>query len=88
MAVGMHFVTVTPINIDRLGNPLLKDDYTVSIRQQMDASKSPRILADPAVPNSAAYPTIQDYLTLEAAAGYVVYHIDQTMIITYAVADL
>jgi len=41
------------------------------------------VIPDANVPNSSGYPTMKNYIQLEANNNYVVSHIDQSIIITY-----
>ena len=44
------------------------------------------VIPDTDVPNSAGYPAVKTYLTLEAAGGFKLQYMDQNKIITYATA--
>jgi hypothetical protein len=41
-----------------------------------------RVIPDTDAPNSAAFPTIKDYLVAEDGAGFNLLHMDQYMIVT------
>ena len=58
------------------------DPETITIRQKMDATTETRVQEDSGIPNSADFPTLKEYLTLEEAAGFLLQHLDQTYIIT------
>ena len=83
-AVGCHVARIALIPISGItGQTFDKNAPTTSIKDVLYSSTEPRIIIDPAIPNSANNPTIQNYILLEAISGYVVSHIDQTMIISY-----
>ena len=86
MAIGIHIARVGMIRYNSAG--AVVNPNTASIAQMAGASSQPGVLADSTIANTTGNPTIQSYIALEAASGYVVYHVDQTMIITYAQADL
>lgn len=83
MAVGMHVARVGVFSVDATGNILRKDDADVTIKQQLSSSLEHLVIEDAEVPNSSGYPTVAEYIKLEAADNYVISHIDQTMILTY-----
>ena len=80
MAIGLHIVRVGLKNIDATGSVI--DKTTSTIGQVISSSSEHRVLVNAAVPNSAGFPTIDDYLLAEAAQDYIPYHIDQYMIVT------
>lgn len=88
MAVGIHFVYVSPRSVDYAGNILRKDDPSVTINQQLRSELSHRVVPDVNVPNSANYPDVKTYLQAEALDNYVVYHMDQNTIVTYNQSDI
>lgn len=84
MAVAIHVVYVRPISVDAVGNPIDKNDPHTKISAVMRSTDmQPRVIPDINIPSSANYPTIHAYLIAEAAAGFVVKHMDNTMIVTY-----
>jgi hypothetical protein len=83
MAIATHIVRVGFLEIDALGNVVDKGSPTTPINTTHSSSHEHRVIADPAVPNSANNPTVEAYLALESADDFVVHHMDQTMIVTY-----
>lgn len=89
MAIGIHIVHTGFFSVNKItGQKLDKNDPNVKIRDVMRSEHQHRVIEDSAVPSSAGSPTVDNYLKAEAAAGYVLKHIDQTTIITYSQADL
>lgn len=87
MAIGIHVVYVMLRDVKSDGSVL--DKATASITDMRTASdKQPRVIADSAIASSAGHPTVKTYLEREAAAGYTLNHMTQTMIVTYKQADL
>jgi len=67
--------------IDPLGNVVDKNRATFATMNL--TSSEVRLLDEAAVyPNTAGFPTIRDYLDLEAADGFILAHLDQTYCIT------
>jgi hypothetical protein len=56
---------------------------TATVAEMMKTSSEDRVIADVAIPNTAFNPTPKTYLELEAVADYILYHLDQTYVITY-----
>jgi len=86
MAIGIHIVVVNFVAVDSLGNFLDKNAETTNpatIGQMTDFSNEHRVMADAAIPNSANYPSVTNYLEAEAADNYVLHYMDQNRIITY-----
>lgn len=89
MAIGIHIVRIGFLAIDRTtGLPVNKSSATTTINQTLNTQHNHVVLPSESVPNSASYPTVDTYLTLEAAAGYVLSHMDQNMIVTYDQAQI
>lgn len=86
MAVVVHIVRLRPIAVDATGAVIDKNKATIG-QVARGGSTEPRVIPDLNIASSANYPTIEDYIIAEAAAGFVVRHIDQTMIITYPVGS-
>jgi hypothetical protein len=82
-AVQCHIVYVRPTPVDSTGTPFTKDQTSTTIKKMMTANTEMRIVPDPQVPNSANTPDIKTYVQAEAAAGWVVRYMDNTIIITY-----
>lgn len=89
MAIGVHIVRVAFLSINSAtGLPMKNDDTTVTLKARMDSVSRHVIIPDDAVPNSASYPTVDNYLKLEAASNYILQHMDQNMIVTYSQSDV
>ena len=86
MAIGVHIVHVGLIPVNELGAVVNK--MSATIQQMITSSSEHRVMESASVPNSAGNPTVDNYITAEADDGYVVYHLDQYTIVTYAIADL
>lgn len=84
-AVGIHVARLTMKPI-RSGSVLNKESAT--IQEMIGASSELRIIPDSLIANTSGWPTMEAYLKLEAADGYVANHISQNMIVTYKAADL
>lgn len=85
MAVGIHIARVAflPIN-KKTGLPVDKGSPTTTINDTLQTEHRHVVLPDVTnAPNSANYPTVDAYLRLEATTDFVVYHMDQNMIVTY-----
>lgn len=74
-----HYVTIGLVHIGPDGQVLKKDS---PIKRQLRFDTEQRVIPDANVPNSANYPTIQQYLTAEAAASFQPVQIGQTFIVT------
>lgn len=83
MAIGVHYVRVGLFTVDVNGARIDKSGSSASINTMKSTSMEYLVIPDASVPNSAGYPTMKQYVELEAAGNYVVYHIDQSIIITY-----
>lgn len=83
MAVGIHVVRVGLFTVDASNNRIDKNASSTTINQLKNTHHEFLVIPDATVPNSAGYPTIKDYLVLEAASNYVLKHLDQNTIITY-----
>lgn len=88
MAVNIHLVRVGLFTIDQNGQKIDKRAPTTTIGALQNTSQEFLVIPDSAVPNSANYPRVTDYIKAEAQSGYVVYHFDQSYIITYDQATL
>lgn len=90
--MAIHVAQIVLVQIDSVTQlPFTKDTskmnaYTSpkspTTTRPRDFSTEFRILPDAAIPNSAGYPTIPAYLTLEAGSSYKFAHMDQTYVIT------
>lgn len=74
MAVDIHTRTLIMVPVvDATGEVLDKNRATIA--QMQRATSQQRV-------DDTSYPTVEEYLNLEAAAGYQFAHLDQTYIIT------
>jgi hypothetical protein len=84
MAIGIHVVRCSNFTVKADGTRIDKSDRNgPSINDMTSTRMEALVIPDSSVPSSANYPTIAAYLALEAAAGYVLKHLDQSFIITY-----
>jgi len=88
MAVGIHVARTGFLKVDASGNVVDKDSNTTTIAQHLTGSHDHRVLADSSIPNTANNPDVKTYLELEAASDFVLYHMDQNMIVTYDAGDV
>ena len=86
-AIGCHIARISMIPVSGITGQIINKN-TATIADVLKSSTEPRVIADPAIPNTVGNPTIANYILIEAASGWVLYHIDQTMIVTYSGADL
>ncbi len=77
----VHVANIGPVLINDLGGVVDKD--TMTIGQRMVANNQDRVLPDTSIPNTATSPTLKKYLELEAAQGFILYHLSQNLVITY-----
>lgn len=80
---AVHVVRVAPFTVDNYNNRIDKNDPTVQINVYKNTHLEHLIIPDSQIPNSAGYPTIKEYLELEATSGYELRHLDQSFVITY-----
>jgi hypothetical protein len=83
MAISMHYVNVGTFTTDSSGNRIDKSSGTHSINTMLNTRLETLIIPAGDVPNSSSYPTIKAFLAAEADDGYVLYHLDQSICITY-----
>ena len=83
MALGVHFVRLGLFTVDINGARIDKSGLGASINTMKSTSMEFLVIPDATVPNSSGYPTMKEYIKLEADDNYVVSHIDQSIIITY-----
>lgn len=76
-----HVVRVALVNV--LADGSVKTTNEMTISQKIKANTEVRVRPDAAIPNSADYPKIEDYITAEAAAGFRLVHLDQSFIVTH-----
>lgn len=84
MAVGIHIARTAFLPISRVtGSVVDKNAAGTTIKDVMQTENRHVVLPDTSNPNTANHPTVDQYLILEAASDYVLYHLDQNMIVTY-----
>ena len=83
MAFGVHFVRLGLFTVDINGARIDKSGPSASINTMKSTSMEFLVIPDAAVPNSSGYPTMKDFIKLEADDNFVLSHIDQSIIITY-----
>jgi len=83
MAIGVHFVRLGLFTVDINGARIDKSGLGASINTMKSTSMEFLVIPDATVPNSSGYPTMKEYIKLEADDNFVVSHIDQSIIITY-----
>lgn len=83
MAIGVHFVRLGLFTVDINGARIDKSGSGASINTMKSTSMEFLVIPDASVPNSSGYPTMKNYIQLEASNNFVVSHIDQSIIITY-----
>lgn len=80
MPVTAHTAYIGPAYVLPSGTVKAKDRMTIA--DMLQATQEMRVVPDATIPNSANYPTIEQYITLEAAAGFKVKAINGTIIVT------
>jgi len=88
MAIGIHVVRVGYFSVDVNGNKIDKNSATITINQLKNTRHEHLVIPDSAIASSANNPTVKQYLESEAALNYVLFHIDQSTIITYDQSDI
>lgn len=84
-AVTVHVAYLQLLPVDSIGNVIDKNSPTTTVKRVLATSGTePRVIVNAGIANTAGNPTIKAYLEAEAAAGFTLKHIDQTMIITYS----
>ena len=85
--VEIHHVNIRLVWLDAMGNVVLKDSNTTSLEDIRRAVTQehriePNLTGSCSTANSADWPTVRDYLALEAASGFAVAYMDQYQLIT------
>ena len=78
--MAAHVVYIGLVQVNGVGG--IVDKYNATIAERINASSQPRVIPDAAIPNSAGYPTIEDYITSESDDGYAVVSLTNTTIVT------
>lgn len=86
MAIGIHVATIVLKPVSAYGTVINKD--TASMLSMLESTEEHRVMEDASIPNTAGFPTIANYLKLEADDNYIIRHLDQYMIITYDAAAI
>lgn len=81
--IQAHVVRVGLFTVDQNGQRLDKNNPNTTINQLKATSQDMLVIPDAAVASSTGYPTVKAYLEAEAALNFVLYHMDQSFIITY-----
>lgn len=77
-----HFATISLVRVAQDGTIYNASDTNKSLKEALNFTTEHRIIPDASIPNSANYPTIQQYLTLEAASGFQPVQVAQYFVIT------
>lgn len=80
--MAIHVARLGLFTTDSSGNRIDKCCNSVSINELKQTSQDFLVLPDSNLPNTSGYPTIKAYLEAEAVDGYVVKHLDQSIVIT------
>ena len=91
--MAIHVATFVQVHVDSVTSEIftksgaqIKDfqanNLTKPHQHARNFSTEFRVAPDSTIPNTTGYPTLQAYLTLEAAGGFKFKHVDQTYIIT------
>lgn len=78
----MQLMKINPTTGNPIGSGGNLADPSVKISSVLNFSTEFRMIVDSGVLNTASNPSIDSYLALEAASGFLIGHIDQYMIIT------
>jgi len=81
MAVNVHVANVSLVTVNAAG--VVKPRVGMTIGEAIRTNNEVRIMQDATLPHTTGYPTVKTYLELEAADGFLLYHLDQTYCITY-----
>ena len=83
-AVGVHIVRIGLFTTDANGVRINKSSNATTINQLKNTQQEFLVIEDASIASSSGYPTIKAYLEREALLGYVLQHLDQSFLITYA----
>lgn len=89
--MNVRVAYLAPFQVNAIGKVYVSNDPNVTYRDRMSSSSQIRVVhnsnnpstGDPDANPSTAYPTIEEYLVREAAAGYKATLISATMIVSY-----
>lgn len=79
----VHVARVGLFTVNQSGVRIDKCCPTTSINDLKNTRQEFLVLPDAGIPSSAGYPTLKAFLEAEVAAGFVLNHLDQSMVITY-----
>lgn len=88
MSIGIHVARVGLYTVDANNVRIDKNSESTTINQLKNTKLEFLVIPDAAIPNSSGYPTLKEYLEAEAAANYVMSHMDQTTVVTYSQTDI
>lgn len=88
MAVGCHVATIKLVWVNKVGTVVDKSAASTKLQDVLDCATELRIVPDPNIATTSGWPRVSDYIKLEADNDYILGHLDQTYVITYAVADI
>jgi hypothetical protein len=77
--MAIHVVFTRPMQVL---NGQVIDKNNATNAEVMKADMDMRVMPDTDSPNSADSPSIKDYLVAEDTAGFIIVHMDNTMIVT------
>ncbi len=84
MAVAIHVARVGFFATDRnTGAKIDKEAPTTTINDVLESEHQHLLVEDSAIPNTSGSPTVKAYLEAEASDNFVLYHMDQSTIVTY-----
>ena len=78
--MAVHVARIGLVHINSVGQA--KRHVEMTIGEAATSSSEQRVLVDADLPNTAGFPTVVTYLTLEDADGFTLNHLDQTYVIT------
>lgn len=78
----VHYAVISLVRVSPTGEVYNASGTTRPIKECLNFSTQHRIMPDTAIPSSAGYPTIQQYLNAEAAAGFAPVQVAETFIVT------
>lgn len=68
--MSVHIANLKEYDVDPTGNIVDRNSQSTTIKTMTRVSKQWRIVPDSAIPTTANYPTLEDYLKLEDAIGF------------------
>lgn len=81
--MNVHVARLGTFTVDANGSRIDKNSPSTTINMMKGStSMAQLVIPDTDYPNTAGYPTVKAYLTLEASGGFKLRHLDQSFIIT------